>query len=252
MAMFIIPLFIYLLNVSPLASPPESPNLAREAQASASESCQVLTPEKANDGSAATRWSGIPGHNSGVWFELDRKEPERIAQAIIHQADAYVMELDVQMWDSAKNDWRAVRHLGKPGAKLPKVIIVSFPVEETERLRIANITNGPSFSEVEVYAEPLPRRLSVQVASDLNGHVLGIVTDQWGSEPVSGARVALSGQGKLGQWTEISTSDELDKMSLYADFPLAGIRRSAFYDDVMQVLSYPKNRRGFDVSRQAP
>jgi hypothetical protein len=64
--------------------------------------------------------------------------------------------------------------------------------------------------------------------------------------------VALSGQGKLGQWTEISTSDELDKMSLYVDFPLAGIRRSAFYDDVMQVLSYPKNRRGFDVSRQAP
>jgi hypothetical protein len=97
MAMFIIPLFIYLLNVSPLASPPESPNLAREAQASASESCQVLTPEKANDGSAATRSSGIPGHNSGVWFELDWKEPERIAQAIIHQADAYVMELDVQM-----------------------------------------------------------------------------------------------------------------------------------------------------------
>ncbi|HCS48085.1 MAG TPA: hypothetical protein DIW61_07470, partial [Candidatus Aminicenantes bacterium] len=100
MAMLIIPLFIFLLNVSPSASPAESPNLAREAQASASESYQTLSPEKANDGSA-------------------------------------------------------IRHLGKPGAKLPRVVIVSFPAEETERLRIGNITNGPSFSEVEAYSEPL-------------------------------------------------------------------------------------------------
>ena len=50
--------------------------------------------------------------------------------------------------------------------------------------------------------------MSVQVASDLNGNILGFVTDQWGSEPVSGARVALSGRGKLGQWTNTSTSDE--------------------------------------------
>jgi hypothetical protein len=207
-AMFIILLFILLLNVSPSASPDESPNLAREAQASASESYQTLTPEKANDGNTATRWSGIPGHNSGVWFELDWKQPVRITEVIIQQSDAFVIELDVQVWDSAKNGWHTVRHLGKPGAKLPRVIIVSFPAEETERLRIDDITNGPSFSEVEAYAEPLPLRLSVQVASDLNGHILGIVTDQWGSEPVSGARVALSGQGKLGQWTEISTSDE--------------------------------------------
>ena len=54
MVMLIIPLFIFLLNVSPSASPAESPNLAREAQASASESYQTLSPEKANDGNTAT------------------------------------------------------------------------------------------------------------------------------------------------------------------------------------------------------
>ena len=53
MVMLIIPLFIFLLNVSPSASPAESPNLAWEAQASASESYQTLSPEKANDGSAS-------------------------------------------------------------------------------------------------------------------------------------------------------------------------------------------------------
>jgi hypothetical protein len=194
MAMFIIPLLIFLLGATPAQGLAGSPNLAREAQASASESYQSLTPEKANDGNPATRWSGIPGRNSGVWFELGWKNPVRIAEVIIYQADAYVMELDIQAWDAAKNDWRAVRHLGKLGTKLPRVIIVSFPVEETERLRIADITNGPTFSEVEVYAEPQPRRLSVQAASDLNGKILGIVTDQWGENLRS---LSDYGRGKL-------------------------------------------------------
>jgi beta-galactosidase len=208
MAMLSIPLFFLLLSAKPLTGPPGSSNLAREAQASASESYQTLTPSKANDGDTATRWSGIPGHDSGVWFQLDWGHPVRIAQVIIQQSDSFAMELDVQVWDSAENGWRSIRHQGKPGARLPRVLIVSFPVEETERLRIANITNGPSFSEVEAYAEPLPLQLSVQVASDLNGNILGIVTDQWGSEPVSGAAVALAGRGKFGPWTNSTRSDE--------------------------------------------
>lgn len=208
MAVITIPLVLLLLGATPDAGRIDPPNLALEATASASESYQVLTPEKANDGNAATRWSGIPGHNSGVWFELSWNRAVRIAEVIIYQADAYVMELDVQVWDAGGNNWRTLKHLGKPGAKLPRVAIVSFTAQETERLRIAEITNGPTFSEVEVYAEPRPRRLSVQVASDLDGHILGVVTDQWGSEPVPGARVAVSGRGKRGPWTGSATSDE--------------------------------------------
>ena len=208
MAALAIPLVLLMLGAAPAAEQAESPNLALEAKASASESYQALTPEKANDGNAATRWSGIPGHNSGVWFELSWNRTVRIAQVVIYQADAYVMELDVQVWEAGGNNWRTLKHLGKSGAKLPRVVIISFPAQETERLRIANITNGATFSEVEVYAEPRPRRLSVQVASDLDGHILGVVTDQWGSEPVPGARVAVNGLGKRGPWTWSGTSNE--------------------------------------------
>jgi hypothetical protein len=207
MAVCIVPLVILLLGLTPAVGQVESPDLARQATASASESHQALTPEKANDGNPATRWSGIPGHTSGVWFELSWLQAVRIAQVIIHQADAYVMEMDIQVWEAAGNNWRTVKHMGKPGTKLPRVVIISFPAKETSRLRIADITNGPTFSEVEVYSEPRPRRLSVQAASDLDGHILGIVTDQWGSEPVSGAQVTVSGRGKPGPWRQSVTSD---------------------------------------------
>jgi len=53
MAMFVISLFLLLLGSTPAQGPAESPNLAQEAQASASESYQTLSPEKANDGSAS-------------------------------------------------------------------------------------------------------------------------------------------------------------------------------------------------------
>jgi beta-galactosidase len=185
-----------------------SQNLSLSAKAGASESYQGLIPRQAADGERATRWSGVPGHTSGVWFELDWEEPVRVAEIVIEQFDAYVAELDIRVWDAAKADWQTVRHLGRPGAKLPRVIVVEFPAERTARLRLADISGGPSFNEVEVYAEPLPRRLSVQAASDLNGNILGIVTDQWGSSPVAGAHVALHGRGKLGDWRGSAATDE--------------------------------------------
>src|SRR5512139_3731776 len=120
MAFLIIPLVLVMPGPTPAAEQAESPNLALEAMAGASEYFQALTPEKANDGNAATRWSGIPGHNSGVWFELSWSRAVRIAEVVIHQADAYVMELDLQAWDAGSKNWRPLKHLGKPGAKLPR------------------------------------------------------------------------------------------------------------------------------------
>jgi len=53
----------------------ESPaNLARSAQAVASESFSAaFTPDKAIDGDPNTRWSGISGHNEGVWYFTKQK-----------------------------------------------------------------------------------------------------------------------------------------------------------------------------------
>jgi len=128
-------------------------NLALAARATASEDFgPELVAGFANDGTTATRWSGISGHNSGVWFELDWPAPVTMRQVVIEQYDTYVKELDVQVWDGARNDWRTLQHFGTSDAKLPLVVVATFAPVTTAKLRIGNITNGPSFTEVEVYA----------------------------------------------------------------------------------------------------
>jgi hypothetical protein len=77
----------------------EYPNLALSARASAFEFQPGLPPELANDGQQETRWSGIPGHNIGGWYELHWEQPVRIGQVIVFQYDRYVREMDVQVWD---------------------------------------------------------------------------------------------------------------------------------------------------------
>ena len=117
----------------PAESEASAANLARSAKATASESQDDLTPEKAIDGNRDTRWSGIPGHNSGVWFQLDWDQPVTLGEVIIRQFDRFVMELDVQVWDAARNDWRTAEHFGKPGTRLPGVVLCRFAPLQTAR-----------------------------------------------------------------------------------------------------------------------
>ncbi|MFI5378918.1 MAG: glycoside hydrolase family 2 TIM barrel-domain containing protein [Tepidisphaerales bacterium] len=184
-------------------------NLSLRARVSASESYGDLTPEKAIDAKRDTRWSGIPGHNTGVWYQLDWDKPVQIGEVIIHQFDRFTHELDVQVWDAAKGDWRTVQHFGKPARRLPLVVTCRFDAVETTRLRIGNITNGPSFTEVEAYAQPLAAYAPVvRLASDLQGNFIGVITDPWGGAPITAAELTLSGTGGAGDWNETIKGDD--------------------------------------------
>ncbi|HLQ36254.1 MAG TPA: glycoside hydrolase family 2 TIM barrel-domain containing protein [Planctomycetota bacterium] len=200
-------LVLGLLVFGPLTAQVAEPvNLARQATASASEDHGPrLAPGCAIDGNTGTRWSGIPGHNHGVWFELDWPEPIALAQVVLQQYDTYVKELDLEVWDASHDAWRTLQHLGDPEHKLPLTVVAEFEPVGTTRLRIANITNGPSFTEVEVYAEPAPPQ--TVVGADANGNLLGIVCDRWGTAPVVGARIELSAPAAGGAWHGSATSD---------------------------------------------
>jgi beta-galactosidase len=190
-----------------LAADPPS-NLALMARASAFETYQGMSADLANDGRTDTRWSGIPGHNTGGWYELDWDQPVRIGEVVVFQYDRYVKELDVQVWDGSAEAWVTLQHLGRPDERLPKVVACRWAPRSTKRLRLANITNGPSFSEVEVFAEAFSHPPALNLASDANGHFIGMVSDEWGSAPVVGAQVSLSGQAALGAWQASVRSDE--------------------------------------------
>ena len=218
-----------------------APNLAKQAHATASESYDDMTPEKAIDGARDTRWSAIPGHNTGVWFQLEWDKPVRIGEVVIHQFDRFMMELDVQIWDATKNDWRTMKHFGQHGKRLSKVVLCQFEPQETTRLRIGNITNGPSFTEVEVYEKPfLSRKPIVRLASEVNGNFVGMVTDSWGTAPIEGAEVTLSGQSKRGAWKETAHSN--DKGMFFAPMPIGmtgSVEAAVSVSSVSSRVSFP-------------
>ena len=138
----------------PLAQAAEATpqNLALQAQATAFEEYQGMRAGLANDGSMETRWSGIPGHNLGGWFELEWPQPVRVGEVVVFQYDRYVKEMDLQVWDPTNQVWVTLQHLGNPDRRLPRVVVCHFPSRMTTRVRLANITNGPSFTEVQVFA----------------------------------------------------------------------------------------------------
>ena len=168
-------------------------NLALQAQATAFEEYQGMRAGLATDGNMETRWSGIPGHNLGGWFELDWTHPVRVGEVVVFQYDRYVKEMDVQVWDSTNQVWVTLQHLGNPDRRLPKIVVCRFPSRLTTRVRLANITNGPSFTEVQVFEEAYSQPPAVVLASDADGHFIGMVSDAWGSDPLAGNEVTLAG-----------------------------------------------------------
>ena len=183
-------------------------NLALSARATAFEFQPGLPAELGNDGKMDTRWSGIPGHNTGGWYELTWNRPVRVGQIVVHQYDRYVKEMDVQAWDDEAKAWITLQHFGQPDRRLPKVVVCRFKPRVAARVRLASITNGPSFNEVQVFEESFAIAPAINLASDANGNFIGMISDAWGSEPVKGAPVKLSGQTKRGPWQVSAQSDE--------------------------------------------
>jgi beta-galactosidase len=199
----------YLLFSDPARSAGTTPeNVAVQAQASAFEEYQGMRAGLANDGRDETRWSGIPGHNTGGWFELDWAQPVRVGEVVVFQYDRYVKEMDLQVWNTTNQVWETLQHLGHPDRRMPKVVVCHFPSRLTTRVRLANITNGPSFSEVQVFEQPYAQPSAINLASDADGHFIGMISDPWGSEPLAGVEVGLSGQAKSGAWQAKARTDE--------------------------------------------
>ncbi len=186
--------FAFALSIflSHVAFAQQGTNLARKATATASESFPSFTPDLAVDGKGETRWSGIPGHNAGLWFQLDWKSPVTIRQILVRQYGRYTMEWDLQTWNDNTQKWENGGHYGAAGVHLPgNVYCVIDPPRTTTRIRLANISNGPTFSEIEVYRDPIKREETVEIASDLRGNFVGMVCDAIGDSPIAGRIVKV-------------------------------------------------------------
>jgi hypothetical protein len=199
---------------TPAQSPaPSSENLALRAHASASETQDAFAAALAIDGDPATRWSGIPGHNEGVWFELDWDAPVDVGCVVIHQVQRYVTEFDLDAFDDASATWKTLAHFGNASERLHGVVLWRAPDPsaapvKTSKLRMARIANGPSFTEVEVHADPFGEPPELHASGDAAGHVIGIVTDRFGAAPVARAKVTLDFTTPIGSRRAEATTDE--------------------------------------------
>ncbi|MCO5296934.1 MAG: hypothetical protein M9921_08760 [Fimbriimonadaceae bacterium] len=202
-------LLLGLMLVAACGATAQEGNLGRSARASASEFQPGLPANLAVDGTMDTRWSGIPGHNSGVWFQLEWGRPVEIAELLVRQYGRYTFEWDVETWDDTAGRWMPAGHFGKPNVRLPGLVLCPIqPARTTSRVRIANITNGPSFTEVEVYG-PAHRHLpEVHLASDLRGNFVGILCDSLGAQPLAGHLVDLEGNAGGHAWSRRVETDE--------------------------------------------
>ncbi len=184
------------------------PNLALSAKASAFESYEDLTPAQAVDGNTSTRWSGIPGHEQGGWFELNWSNAAPVSEVVVLQYDRYTSQMDAQVWDDGAQNWVTVGHRAEESGKLPKVVEYRFEPRSVKRLRLANIIGGPSFTEIEVFGAPYEPGPQIHLASDVNGRFIGMVSDGWNTEPLAGVEATLAGDAALGPWKEDSRTDE--------------------------------------------
>ena len=191
-------------------------NLALQAKATASEFIGGMEPEKANDGDPGTRWSAKVAHFEGIWFQLEWEKPVLVGQVAIVQYDKFTTAMDLQTWDDASVSWKTIQHFGGASEKLPRVLFATFEPRLVGKLRITNFAGGPSFAEVEVYEKPQPP--VVALAADAKGGIIGMATDRFGSAPIHGAKIAITGQGKAGPWQAAAESN--DKGLFFVPMPL--------------------------------
>jgi beta-galactosidase len=195
---------------APQAGSSNLENLARRARATGSETQDPYAAPLAIDGDPKTRWSGIPGHNEGVWFELAWDAPVEVGCVVIHQFDRFVTQFDLDAWDESSQKWTTLAHFGNPRDRLPLVILwrAAAAATKTSKLRLARIANGPSFTEFEVYAEPSAMPPELHASGDADGHIVAIVTDRFGTSAVGGAHVSLTIPTPSGPRNVEATSDD--------------------------------------------
>ena len=131
----------------------EDVNIALNRQGDGQRILWRYGPRKGDRRNRAHPLVGIPGHNTGVWYGLSWAKPQTVGEVVVRQSDRFTFTWDLQLWQNGA--WKTVGHYGQMGTKLPKIVLMRIqPAVETTKIRIANITNGPSFTEVEAYANP--------------------------------------------------------------------------------------------------
>jgi hypothetical protein len=202
------------------ASAQESPNrnVARMARATASSESEDTKPANLIDGDISnTSWAPKDGTLPGdAWVELNWPNPVDFQEIVVRQAGSpNLSRIAFEIRDAA-GTWRLLQTLGDSQRLLPRLILAQSSERRTTGLRLSGFSGKVSLAEIEVYAKTHPP--VIEVGSDLLNHIIGIVTDGWGTQPFANAPVMLKGSAAGKPWR---ASVQTDRNGMFAvDMPV--------------------------------
>ena len=217
---FVLVLFLYTGLPSRGVEPA---NLALAAQAAASSHAEGAGAENINDSDVGTSWTPAGVGTKSGWVELRWSQAVTFTEVLIRQS--FRQELSqVALQTEHHGEWETLKTIGDGTNPLPKLILVTVPREATSGLRLTGFKGNPSFYEVEVFEGHNPP--VIEMASDARGHIIGMVTDAWGSAPMPLTLVALTGTAGGRPWRTVATTDQHGMFSVLALTGLAGTVRA--------------------------
>src|SRR5579872_286917 len=207
-----------LSAVSLRAESRDANNIALTARAPASSAPDGTKPESVNDGNTAhTEWKAKNGTNPAeTWLELDWDHPVQFQEIVIRQdGDPKLRHVELETRDQS-GAWHTLEKIGDSQHLLTRLLLAQFASQTTTALRLTRFVGEAAINEVEIYRRNHPP--VIVLGSDLLNHIIGVVTDGFGTRPFAKAKVLLKATVGGREWSTSVLTD--DNGSFQSDMPV--------------------------------
>lgn len=155
----------------------------------------------------STHWAAKDGTDpAGTWVELDWPDLISFREIVIRQEESPKLSHVALEIRGPEGKWRTLQSMGDRKQLLPRVILAQFSPQNTTGVRLSRFAGRVNLSRIEVYNRIDPP--VVRMGSDLRNHILGVVTDGFGTRPFSNVRVDLQGFSGGKPWEASVQTDE--------------------------------------------
>ena len=173
----------------------------------------------ANDGDLNTSLAFPSDRAREAWFSLAWPQSITFREVLVRQAVYDTLD-QVSLQVKSQGEWRTVKTVASGPNPLPKLILFNVEAQTTDAIRLTDLKGTPNFSEVEVYAGPTSPVMNF--AGDAAGHIIGILTDAFGSGPLIQTPIILTGTAGQRPWKATTATDKHGMFSVQAPVGLQG------------------------------
>jgi beta-galactosidase len=206
---------------------PKPGNIAPLAKASASSTHPQYPLAGVNDSRMDTQWSTDQGKTTGQWLQFDWEAPQEICGVVLHATGPWTQTIDVQV--NREGNWISVGKSGSSDEKTAVNAVVAFKPERTKAVRFL-FEGGAAYYDVEVYNDAAKMaqaaaeyaKVTIFVAGDLRGRLMGTASQEEGSVAVRYADVTVTGTSPNGPWKETAKTGKQGDFEVPLPFAVDG------------------------------